>query len=81
MDEKIRQAIFTQIANEPFGKKFGLTLIEVQEGFAKVEMTSAPPMSRENFWPPASRWFTRWTNHCLSLRIKTTLESTWRNQG
>lgn len=44
MDEKIRQAIFTQIANEPFGKKFGITLMDVQDGYAKVEMRFAQDM-------------------------------------
>jgi acyl-CoA thioesterase len=38
MDEKIRSAIFKQIEAEPFGKKFGLKLIDVQEGSARVEM-------------------------------------------
>jgi len=38
MDEKIRQAIFKQLEQEPFAKKFGLQLIEVREGYAKVEM-------------------------------------------
>jgi acyl-CoA thioesterase len=38
MDEKIRQAIFKQLENEPFAKKFDLQLIEVKEGYAKVEM-------------------------------------------
>lgn len=44
MDEKIRQAIFRQIATEPFGKKFGITLIDVQDGYAKVEMHFTPDM-------------------------------------
>ncbi|OGP90024.1 MAG: thioesterase [Deltaproteobacteria bacterium RBG_19FT_COMBO_43_11] len=38
MNETIRKAIFRQVADEPFAKKFGLQLIEVQEGYAKVEM-------------------------------------------
>ncbi len=38
MDERIRQAIFQRIEKEPFGKKFGLKLVEVQEGYARVEM-------------------------------------------
>lgn len=38
MDEKIRKAIFKEIDKEPFGKKFGLKLIDVQEGYARVEM-------------------------------------------
>jgi len=39
MDEKVRSAIFQQIKKEPFGKKFGLKLVDVQEGYAKVEMS------------------------------------------
>lgn len=38
MDEKVRQAIFQQIGKEPFGKKFGLKLVDVQEGYARVAM-------------------------------------------
>jgi len=38
MDEKIEKAIFKQIEKEPFGKKFGMKLIDVHEGYAKVEM-------------------------------------------
>lgn len=38
MDEKIRQAMFQQIDQEPFGKKFGMKLVDVQEGYARVEM-------------------------------------------
>jgi acyl-CoA thioesterase len=38
MDEKVRKAISRKMADEPFAKKFGLRLIEVQEGYAKVEM-------------------------------------------
>ncbi len=44
MDEKIRAAILEQIKQEPFGKKFGLTLVDVQEGYAKVEMLFTPDM-------------------------------------
>ena len=38
MDETVRKAIFKKVSEEPFAKKFGLQLIEVQEGYAKVEM-------------------------------------------
>ncbi len=38
MDEKVRNAILKQIEKEPFGKKFGLKLKDVREGYAKVEM-------------------------------------------
>lgn len=44
MDEKIRSAIFRQIEKEPFGKKFGLTLADVREGYAKVEMKFSQDM-------------------------------------
>lgn len=38
MDEKVREAIFRKVGDEPFAKKFGLRLIEVEKGYAKVEM-------------------------------------------
>lgn len=38
MDDKIKHAILRQIEKEPFGKIIGLTLVDVQEGYAKVEM-------------------------------------------
>jgi acyl-CoA thioesterase len=44
MNEKVRSAIFKQIAKEPFGKKFKLKLIDVREGYAKVEMVFTPDM-------------------------------------
>jgi acyl-CoA thioesterase len=44
MDEKIRNAIFKQTEAEPFGKKFGLKLIDVGEGSAIVEMAFTADM-------------------------------------
>jgi acyl-CoA thioesterase len=38
MNNEIRNAIYKQVAAEPFAKKFGLQLIDIQEGYAKVEM-------------------------------------------
>jgi acyl-CoA thioesterase len=38
MDEKIRQAIFRQVAREPFAQKFGLKLLALEEGYSLVEM-------------------------------------------
>lgn len=38
MNEKVREAIFKKVKEEPFAKKFRLRLIEVLEGYAKVEM-------------------------------------------
>jgi acyl-CoA thioesterase len=44
MDETIRKAILKKVAEEPFAKKFGLRLIEVNKGYAKVEMVFTPDM-------------------------------------
>jgi acyl-CoA thioesterase len=44
MNESIRKAILRQVAAEPFAKKFDLQLIEIQEGYAKVEMIFTPDM-------------------------------------
>jgi acyl-CoA thioesterase len=44
MNETVRKAIFKKVAAEPFAQKFGLQLIEVQEGYAKVEMIFTPDL-------------------------------------
>ena len=44
MDDRIRQAIFRQVAQEPFAKLFNLQLVELAEGYAKVTMTFTPQM-------------------------------------
>ena len=44
MNETVRKAIFKKVKEEPFTKKFGLQLIEVHEGYAKVEMVFTPDM-------------------------------------
>jgi len=44
MDEKVKEAIFRQVAREPFAQKFGLQLIALDEGYSKVEMTFTPDM-------------------------------------
>ena len=38
MNNEIRNAIYKQVAAEPFAQKFGLKLIDLQEGYAEVEM-------------------------------------------
>ena len=45
MDEKIKKAFFRQVEEEPFAKKFGIRLIEVQKGYAKVEMVFTSDMA------------------------------------
>jgi acyl-CoA thioesterase len=39
MDSKIREAFFKQVRKEPFAKKFGLKLVEMDDGYSRVEMT------------------------------------------
>jgi acyl-CoA thioesterase len=38
MDSKIKEAIFRQVEKEPFAKKFGLNLLDLDEGYSRVEM-------------------------------------------
>jgi len=45
MDPKIKEAIFRQVAAEPFAKKFGLKLVDLAEGYSKVEMVFTPDMA------------------------------------
>lgn len=44
MDEKVRNAMFRQVENEPFAKKFGLRLVTLEAGYSKVEMTFTQDM-------------------------------------
>jgi acyl-CoA thioesterase len=47
MDEKVRKAIFQKVEQEPFAKKFGIKLLDLDEGYSKVEMKFTPDL--ENF--------------------------------
>jgi acyl-CoA thioesterase len=44
MDENVRKAIHERLEAEPFARKFGIELVELREGYARVEMTVAPDM-------------------------------------
>ncbi len=44
MDEKVRTAIFRQVAQEPFAQKFALKLTALEEGYSHVEMVFTPDM-------------------------------------
>jgi len=44
MDEKVREAFFRQVEKEPFAKKFGIKLIDLDEGYSKVEMKLTPDL-------------------------------------
>jgi len=38
VDKDLREAIFRQVEKEPFAKKFGLKLVDIDEGYSRVEM-------------------------------------------
>ncbi len=42
MDEKVREAIYTAVENEPFARVFNIKLIELDTGFSAVEMIYEP---------------------------------------
>lgn len=44
MDEKTKQAIFAQVAAEPFAQKFGIRLVELKAGYSRVEMSFTADM-------------------------------------
>jgi acyl-CoA thioesterase len=45
MDHKVKEAIFRKVAEEPFGRKFGLQLTDLGDGCSRVEMTPTPDMN------------------------------------
>ena len=44
MDERLRQAILERVKAEPFGQKFGLRVVELEDGYSRVEMVYTPDM-------------------------------------
>lgn len=44
MDNKVKEAIFRQVEQEPFAKKFGLKLLDLDEGYSKVAMNFTKDM-------------------------------------
>ena len=44
MDENVRNAFFRQVGKEPFARKFGIKLADMDEGYSKVEMMFTPDM-------------------------------------
>jgi len=38
MDERVKEAIFKKIETEPFAQKFGIRLLNLDDGYSKVEM-------------------------------------------
>ncbi len=44
MNEKIKRAIFRQVEKEPFAQKLGIRLLELGEGYSRVQMEITPEM-------------------------------------
>jgi len=44
MDERIREAIYRQVEKEPFARKFGLKLVDLDTGYSRIEMKFTPDM-------------------------------------
>jgi len=44
MDKNVKDAFFKQVEKEPFAQKFGIKLVEIDAGYAKVEMKFTPDM-------------------------------------
>ena len=47
MDQRLKEAIFRKVEREPFAQKFGIKLLDLDEGYSKVEMKFTRDM--ENF--------------------------------
>ena len=44
MNENVRNAFFKQVGKEPFVQKFGIKLLEIDDGYSKVKMKLTPDM-------------------------------------
>jgi len=44
MDNKLKEAIFRKVESEPFVQKFGIKLLDLDEGYSEVEMKFTPDM-------------------------------------
>jgi acyl-CoA thioesterase len=44
MDEKVREAIYKRVQEEPFARKMNLELVELDQGYSVVEMTFTEDM-------------------------------------
>jgi len=47
MDQRLKEAIFKKVENEPFAQKFGIKLLDLDDGYSRVQMKFTPDM--ENF--------------------------------
>jgi acyl-CoA thioesterase len=44
MDNRVKEAIFKKVEQEPFAQKFGIKLLDLDDGYSKVEMKFTPDM-------------------------------------
>ena len=44
MQEDLKRAFYSRVETEPFARKFGIKLVEIGDGFSKVEMKFTPDM-------------------------------------
>ncbi len=44
MDSRVKEAIFRKVEKEPFAQKFGIKLLDLDDGYSKVEMKFTPDM-------------------------------------
>jgi len=44
MDGDVKKAFFRQVRREPFAQKFGIKLVDINDGYSKVEMKFTPDM-------------------------------------
>ena len=44
MDNRVKEAIFRKVEREPFAQKFGIKLLDLGEGYSRVEMKFTPDM-------------------------------------
>jgi acyl-CoA thioesterase len=44
MEIKVKEAILRQVEKEPFAQKFGLKVVDLQDGYSRVEMIFTPDM-------------------------------------
>ncbi len=44
MDDRVKEAMFRQVEKEPFARKFGLRLVDLDAGYSRVEMQFTPDM-------------------------------------
>jgi acyl-CoA thioesterase len=44
MDNTVKEAIFGKVEKEPFAQKFGIKLLDLNDGYSKVEMKFTPDM-------------------------------------